>query len=127
MPSRLELTKNVLFFKSKVLFNDILIREILNLATDNKEDKTKFIIDKFRTKEKTQTNIDYTLSIKVFSTVRPVYFLDDDSYEDRIYAYIILIEIDDYLRVIAPVVADLCTTPVALSAPPNSYQNNSQS
>ncbi len=35
MPSRLELTKNVLFFKSKVLFNDILIREILNLATDN--------------------------------------------------------------------------------------------
>ena len=35
--------------------------------------------------------------------------------------------IGDYLRVIAPVVADLCTTPVALSAPPNSFQNNSQS
>lgn len=34
---------------------------------------------------------------------------------------------DDYSLVIAPVVADLCTTPVALSAPPNSYQNNSQS
>ena len=33
----------------------------------------------------------------------------------------------DYSHVIAPVVADLCTTPVALSAPPNSYQNNSQS
>ena len=27
----------------------------------------------------------------------------------------------DYSRVIAPVVADLCTTPVALSAPPNSF------
>ena len=37
------------------------------------------------------------------------------------------IENDDYSRVIAPVVADLCTTPVALSAPPNSFQNNSQS
>ena len=35
--------------------------------------------------------------------------------------------IHDYSLVIAPVVADLCTTPVALSAPPNSYQNNSQS
>lgn len=35
--------------------------------------------------------------------------------------------ISDYSLVIAPVVADLCTTPVALSAPPNSYQNNSQS
>ena len=33
----------------------------------------------------------------------------------------------DYSLVIAPVVADLCTTSVALSAPPNSYQNNSQS
>ena len=39
----------------------------------------------------------------------------------------ITIYIDDYSLVIAPVVADLCTTPVALSAPPNSYQNNSQS
>ena len=36
-------------------------------------------------------------------------------------------ELVDYSLVIAPVVADLCTTPVALSAPPNSYQNNSQS
>ena len=35
--------------------------------------------------------------------------------------------LSDYSLVIAPVVADLCTTPVALSAPPNSYQNNSQS
>lgn len=33
----------------------------------------------------------------------------------------------DYSLVIAPVVSDLCTTPVALSAPPNSFQNNSQS
>lgn len=33
----------------------------------------------------------------------------------------------DYSLVIAPVVAELCTTSVALSAPPNSYQNNSQS
>ena len=32
-----------------------------------------------------------------------------------------------YSLVIAPVVAELCTTSVALSAPPNSYQNNSQS
>ena len=35
--------------------------------------------------------------------------------------------ISDYSLVIALAVADLCTTPVALSAPPNSYQNNSQS
>lgn len=39
----------------------------------------------------------------------------------------ILFAICDYSLVIAPVVAELCTTSVALSAPPNSYQNNSQS
>lgn len=44
-----------------------------------------------------------------------------ENYRKRINQYI------DYSLVIAPVVADLCTTPVALSAPPNSYQNNSQS
>ena len=38
-----------------------------------------------------------------------------------------LVMVDDYSLVIAPVVAELCTTSVALSAPPNSYQNNSQS
>ena len=40
---------------------------------------------------------------------------------------IILFFPTDYSLVIAPVVAELCTTSVALSAPPNSYQNNSQS
>ncbi|MHA3102636.1 hypothetical protein [Acinetobacter sp. ANC 3791] len=97
MPERLELTKNVLFFKSDASFDDVVIDKILKLATDNKEDNTNFIIDKFRTQEKTQTNIYYTLSIKVFPTVRPVYFLDDDNFEDRIYAYMILMEIGDYL------------------------------
>ena len=47
---------------------------------------------------------------------------------DYTYYYITLdCFINDYSHVIAPVVADLCTTPVALSAPPNAYQNNSQS
>ena len=47
---------------------------------------------------------------------------DHEKNEYMFYSHIV-----DYSLVIAPVVADLCTTPVALSAPPNSYQNNSQS
>ncbi len=97
MPERLELTKNVLFFKTDTSFKKDVINEILKLATDNKEDNTNFIIDKVRTIGKTQTNIDYVLSIKVFPTLRRVYFLNDENFEDRIYAYIVLIEIDDYL------------------------------
>ena len=51
---------------------------------------------------------------------QPFYYIFEDSLEKDI-------PFIDYSLVIAPVVADLCTTPVALSAPPNSYQNNSQS
>ena len=52
-----------------------------------------------------------------------------ENYRKRINQYIKcnLLILDDYSLVIAPVVAELCTTSVALSAPPNSYQNNSQS
>lgn len=101
MPERLELTKNVLFFKSDIPFTDDVIRRICDLASDNKESNSPFIINEFRLQQKTQNFIDFTISINVFSTVRPVYFLDDDSYEDRIYAYIVLIEIDQYLVVMS--------------------------
>lgn len=101
MPERLELTKNVLFFKSDIPFTDNIISQICDLASDNKETNSTFIIDEFRLKQKTQNLVEYTISMKVFSTVRPVYFLDDDRYEDRIYAYIVLIEIDDYLVVLS--------------------------
>lgn len=101
MPSRLELTKNVLFFKCDSQINDQDIDEILELATENKERNTNFVIDQFRRGNKTNRGIDYTLSIKVFPTVRPVYFLDDDSFEDRIYAYILVIEINDYLVILS--------------------------
>lgn len=101
MPERLELTKNVLFFKSDIPFTDAVINQICDLASDNKETNTTFIIDEFRLNQQTQNLIDFTISIKVFSTVRPVYFLDDDSYEDRIFAYIVLIEIGNYLVVLS--------------------------
>lgn len=74
MPERLELTKNVLFFKSDIPFTDAVINQICDLASDNKETNTTFIIDEFRLNQQTQNLIDFTISIKVFSTVRPVYF-----------------------------------------------------
>lgn len=57
--------------------------------------------------------------------------IDDTNYADCLALYnfdhVEKIKGNDYSLVIAPVVAELCTTSVALSAPPNSYQNNSQS
>lgn len=101
MPERLELTKNVLFFKTVAPIDDNAISEILDEAVENKETGSNFIIDNFRYSESTNLNVDYKVSIKVFPTVRPVYFLDDDNFEDRIYAFIIIIELNNYLVVLS--------------------------
>ena len=74
--------------------------------------------------------IDYTyyyITLDCFINVR----LEKNKYYTiilkKVISGTIILFLSDYSLVIAPVVADLCTTPVALSAPPNSYQNNSQS
>lgn len=81
MPKRLELTKNVLFFKTAAPIDDNDISEILDKAIENKEVSSNFIIDSFRTSDSTDSKIDYKISIKVFPTARPVYFLNDN-FED---------------------------------------------
>ena len=77
----------------------------------------------------------YSISL-VFDTNKEAasYVLDVNERDPLLSGYhnnnsidIVVKGVSDYSLVIAPVVADLCTTPVALSAPPNSYQNNSQS
>lgn len=100
MPKRLELTKNVLFFKTAAPIDDNDISEILDKAIENKEVSSNFIIDSFRTSDSTDSKIDYKISIKVFPTARPVYFLNDN-FEDRVYAFIIIIELNNYLVVLS--------------------------
>lgn len=97
MPERLELTKNVQFYKTNKKLDDDIVVKVLNEATLNQEEDSKFIIDVYRDIKVTDSKIDYTVTIKVFPTVKPVYFLNDDNIEDRIYAFIILIELNDYL------------------------------
>ena len=64
--------------------------------------------------------------IKCFSNQAVPFFMIVSGFFRQENALITNKTITDYSHVvIAPVVADLCTTPVALSAPPNSYQNNS--
>uniref|UniRef100_UPI000E1FCB33 hypothetical protein n=1 Tax=Legionella sainthelensi TaxID=28087 RepID=UPI000E1FCB33 len=42
-------------------------------------------------------NIPFTYSAKIFLTEKPVYFLEDKKYKDQIYAFILLIEINNFL------------------------------
>lgn len=100
MPDRLELTKNSQFYTPKVEIIDEVIEDILNEASSNIDEDAGFIIDVFRQEKSVEEHeLNYIYSIKVFPSVRPVYFIDE-ALEDKIHAYIILIEIDGYLAVL---------------------------
>ncbi|MCY9856026.1 hypothetical protein [Vibrio mediterranei] len=99
MPERLELTKNAHFYLPKNEVTDEIIQSIMDEATDNMEAGGEYLIDEFReSKVVEDTELRYVYSIKVFPSVRPVYFLDDQV-EDRIHAYIIIIEYSDHYAV----------------------------
>ncbi|WP_313043396.1 hypothetical protein [Acinetobacter sp.] len=101
MPERLELTKNVQFYKTNNCLDENILSDVLNEATLNKEQDSDFILEVFQDIKVTTGNVEYKLTAKVFPTTKPVYFLNDDNIEDRIFAFIILVEIDDYLVVLS--------------------------
>jgi len=99
MPERLELTRNVQFYKPLSSITQSMIKDLLKKGCENKESGKRAIISKFR--ESIEINdINARVSIKVFPTTRPVFFIDSDL-EDRIYALLIFIELNDYLLVIS--------------------------
>lgn len=100
MPERLRLTKNAQFYRVNEPVGDELVRSILDTAADNISPDSEFVIDKFRQERNVEgQNLDFVYSARVFPSSRPVYFLDDD-FEDKVYAFILIIEIGDYLAVL---------------------------
>ncbi|MCC4815018.1 hypothetical protein BCU85_00530 [Vibrio lentus] len=96
MPERLELTKNAHFYLPKTEITDDVICGIMEGASDNIEEGGSYLIDVFRQEKASEENdLNYVYSVKVFPSVKPVYFLDDEI-EDRIHAYIIIIEYDGH-------------------------------
>ncbi len=100
MPERLRLTKNAQFYRVSEPVDDKLLINILNTASDNMNPDSVFVVDQFRQERNVDgQNLSYVYSARVFPSSRPVYFLDDD-FEDKIYAYILIVEIGDYLAVL---------------------------
>jgi hypothetical protein len=99
MPDRLKLTQNAQFFLSKNGITDNSISEILKAATDNRDVSEDFIINEFRTEKNISANkLHYKFSVMAFLTERPVYFIEDNFF-DKVYAFILIIEIDNYLAI----------------------------
>lgn len=101
MSEGLELTKNMQFYKTKKSLNDNILSNVLDQAVSNKEQGKDFIIDVYRDIRSISNDVEYKVTIKVFPTEKPVYFLKDSDLKDRIFAYIILLELDDYLIVMS--------------------------
>lgn len=109
MLDRLELTKNAQFYIKKAVGNkeidDQIIFDILNAADDNIEPDRPYLLNDFRVDSLlTDRGIHYRYSVKVFPTIRPVYFISNDEDEepffDRIYAFVIIFEFETHIAVI---------------------------
>lgn len=100
MPERLRLTKNAQFYRINEPVEDELVKNILDTASNNMNPDSGFVIDVFRQERNfDEQGLSYVYSARVFPSSRPVYFLDDD-FEDKVYAFILIIEIGDYLAVL---------------------------
>ncbi|KHT17224.1 hypothetical protein [Pectobacterium brasiliense] len=110
MLEKLELTKNVQFYTVKNYnhlqpVNENIILDIFNAADDNIEPEQDYILNIFRDVSTFIDNdIQYRYSIKIFPTIRPVYFIRKEEGEeglyDRIYAFIIIFEFDGHICII---------------------------
>lgn len=99
MPERLELTKNAQFYVPKNTIDDAIINDILGAAVDNMDTDAQLVVDLFRADKRVdESELEYKCSVRVFPSVRPVYFINEEL-EDRVYAFIILIEYQNYLAI----------------------------
>ncbi len=100
MPDRLELTQNAQFYLSKNDVAESMITEILDAAIGNMEADSLFVVDEFRVERVVEEfGFSYRYSAKVFPSLRPVYFMNENIH-DRIFSFIILIEYGKYLAIL---------------------------
>ncbi|EHI1013940.1 hypothetical protein J1B50_004672, partial [Escherichia coli] len=84
MLEKLELTKNAQFYISKgneplPPIEDVFILDILNASDDNIEPDALYILNEFRTRSHLiDEDIPYLYSVRIFPTIRPVYFIGKD-------------------------------------------------
>ncbi len=95
MPDRLKLTRNSQFYKPIAQLTNSIVGRMLESASVSIENNSKYLINEIR-QSREIGSFQYTYSVRVFPTQREVYFLSDNI-QDRIYAYILILEIDDYV------------------------------
>lgn len=112
MIDRLELTKNIQFYNliipednSNRTITDLEINNILEASDENIEPNSDYLLDKFRVGNRLiESNIPYKYSLRIFPTLKPVYFIGEveggENYQDKIYAFILILEFDNSIAII---------------------------
>ncbi|ENF7818301.1 hypothetical protein ABR157_004104 [Enterobacter soli] len=112
MIDRLELTKNIQFYNLIIpednpnrTITDAEITNILDASDDNIEPGSNYLLKEFRvSKRLVENDIPYKYSLRIFPTLRPVYFIGEidgeDKYQDKIYAFILILEFDNSIAII---------------------------
>ena len=92
------LTKNALFYKkNQDMEANSIIKELIEIATSNKNEKD-FLLNEIN-ESSILENLEYKYSIRIFQVNKPVYFIKEKELFDQIFAYILIIEIGDYIIV----------------------------
>ena len=112
MIDRLELTKNIQFYNLIIpedtqnrTITDVEIINILNASGENIEPGSDYLLKEFRAdKRLIENDIPYKYSLRIFPTLRPVYFIGEveggKNYQDKIYAFILILEFDNTVAII---------------------------
>lgn len=112
MIDRLELTKNIQFYNLIIpeddlnrTITDVEINSILDSSDENIDPDSGYLINDFRVENRLiKDNIPYKYSLRIFPSLRPVYFIgeadDGNNYQDRIYAFILILEFDNSIAII---------------------------
>lgn len=99
MSERLLLTQNAQFYRINETLSEDTLRSILDAASSNQKIGTTYIADYLNKEEFSHDESRYCFSLRVFPTSRDVHFWSDPL-SDTIYAFILLVVIDDCLVVL---------------------------
>lgn len=90
------LTKNAIFYKNtRTTDTNKIIEKLINKASNNKNEDD-FILDEINKEYKIEAS-SHKYSIRIFKTNKPVYFIKNKELFDIVFAYILILEIDNHI------------------------------
>lgn len=118
MHNELSLTLNAQFFSVDGQPDDVAFRSILDAAIDNADPSAPLLADDFRqVAEHSSGTFEYRYSLRIFLSERAVYFLPEVPVTDKIYAFILMLEIDGYVAILKKSCANISESLEGVLAP----------